>query len=279
MRATVKFTLAALVPVLVLGWIVADRDASPTTVAATSTAGTVRPGVAPAVTGPARAATASGARTAAGADQRAQLVAVAGVVDGDTLRVWVGGQRVRLRVIGIDTPERGECGFQVATSRMQSLAQSGQVRIEADPTQGDKDSYDRILRHVFTPEGGNIARQLISEGLGREYTYAKPYAYQAEYRAAQARAQQAGAGLWAPDACGRSTAARAPGVVAPRSSAPAPPAACDIKGNISISSGEKIYHVPGQQHYAETRIDPSDGERWFCTEAEAVAAGWRKARR
>lgn len=53
---------------------------------------------------------------------------------------------------------------------------------------------------------------------------------------------------------------------------------CDIKGNISINTGERIYHVPGQEHYWETKISPQYGERWFCSEAEAMAAGWRKAR-
>ncbi|RWM84597.1 MAG: hypothetical protein EOR84_33020 [Mesorhizobium sp.] len=54
---------------------------------------------------------------------------------------------------------------------------------------------------------------------------------------------------------------------------------CNIKGNIRVNSGEKVYHVPGQEYYAETRISPLKGERWFCSEAEAQAAGWRKARR
>ena len=54
---------------------------------------------------------------------------------------------------------------------------------------------------------------------------------------------------------------------------------CEIKGNISINTGERIYHVPGQEHYWETKISPQYGERWFCSEAEARAAGWRKARR
>ena len=53
---------------------------------------------------------------------------------------------------------------------------------------------------------------------------------------------------------------------------------CTIKGNIS-SKGERIYHVPGAQHYDRTKISPAKGERWFCTEAEAVATGWRKAKR
>lgn len=53
---------------------------------------------------------------------------------------------------------------------------------------------------------------------------------------------------------------------------------CNIKGNISLNTGQKIYHVPGQEHYSETRISTDKGERWFCSEAEARAAGWRRAR-
>lgn len=55
--------------------------------------------------------------------------------------------------------------------------------------------------------------------------------------------------------------------------------ACNIKGNISINSREKIYHVPGQSFYDDTVISPQYGERWFCTEAEARTAGWRRAYR
>jgi hypothetical protein len=54
---------------------------------------------------------------------------------------------------------------------------------------------------------------------------------------------------------------------------------CDIKGNISYKSGEKIYHIPGGDFYAATVINPKYGERWFCTEEEAVAAGWRRSLR
>ncbi|KQV18261.1 hypothetical protein ASC97_29840 [Rhizobium sp. Root1203] len=51
---------------------------------------------------------------------------------------------------------------------------------------------------------------------------------------------------------------------------------CSIKGNVSIISRERIYQVPGQ-HYDVTKISPEYGERWFCSEAEARAAGWRRA--
>ncbi|MFN4140200.1 hypothetical protein [Aestuariivirga sp.] len=53
---------------------------------------------------------------------------------------------------------------------------------------------------------------------------------------------------------------------------------CGIKGNIAVGTGEKIYHVPGQQYYPDTHINLMKGERWFCSERSAVAAGWRKSR-
>jgi hypothetical protein len=54
---------------------------------------------------------------------------------------------------------------------------------------------------------------------------------------------------------------------------------CDIKGNVGIETGERIYHVPGQKFYSGTKILPRYGERWFCSEQEAVAAGWRRSKR
>ncbi len=54
---------------------------------------------------------------------------------------------------------------------------------------------------------------------------------------------------------------------------------CNIKGNISVSTGKKLYHVPGQQDYEKTVITTEKGERWFCSEQEAIRAGWTKAPR
>ena len=57
------------------------------------------------------------------------------------------------------------------------------------------------------------------------------------------------------------------------------PPGCDIKGNISLTTGEKIYHMPGDEFYDSTVINLRKGERWFCTEDEAIANGWRKSRK
>ncbi len=53
--------------------------------------------------------------------------------------------------------------------------------------------------------------------------------------------------------------------------------ACNIKGNISYDGGKRIFHAPGQHYYNDTRISTGKGERWFCSEEDARAAGWRKA--
>lgn len=54
---------------------------------------------------------------------------------------------------------------------------------------------------------------------------------------------------------------------------------CVIKGNISIETGQKWYHLPGMEDYESTVIDPRAGERWFCSESEAIKNGWQKAPR
>ena len=56
-----------------------------------------------------------------------------------------------------------------------------------------------------------------------------------------------------------------------------PDPACPIKGNISHNTGRKLYHLPGMEDYDNTVIDLERGERWFCSESEAINAGWTKA--
>ena len=196
---------------------------------------------------------------------------VTGVIDGDTIDVEIDGRDQRIRIIGIDTPEREECGYQEAASAMQSLVQSREVRLEPDPTQDDVDQYGRLLRHVFTVDGVSVAEALIAQGLGREYTYSAAYTYLDRHVAAETAAAQASLGVWG-GGCD-------PEPIAPLvSGEEEPEGECLIKGNISRKK-EKIYHVPGQRHYEETQIDEYNGEMWFCTEQEARDAGWRKSKR
>lgn len=76
------------------------------------------------------------------------------------------------------------------------------------------------------------------------------------------------------------TPAPAP-AAAPEPSPEAEPVTCDfsiddnpaIKGNIN-KYGDLLYHTPESRHYHPTKIDTSKGEQWFCSEQEALAAGW-----
>lgn len=256
---------------------VTPSGASPTTASSGDSA--------PATTfpSPATSTTATTAAVPPGA-----VLPVVRVADGDTLTVRIDGRRERVRVIGIDTPETGECGFDAAREAL-VRAVSGGVRLEADGTQDDRDRYGRLLRHVVLPDGSLAAQQLIGSGLGREYTYAAAYRHRDAYVAAERTARRQALGVWSPG-CARPVAPRALGPA--RTSSPsasdtsAPPGgeaargatgSCRIKGNIN-SDGEKIYHLPGGRSYDETRISTSKGERWFCSQEQARAAGWRAAR-
>lgn len=245
--------------------------------AAASSAAPVSPAATTAVPAPSVSESpAPTSSTPTAAADEGQLVRVVGVIDGDTIRVSIDGQNEPLRIIGIDTPELkgSECYAQRAASRVQSLVQSRDVHIVADPTQSDRDRYDRILRHVFSLDGTNVAETLVAEGLAREYTYDRPYAFRDDYLDAQGAAQAEGLGIWS----GECDVAAAPGSSQPLGDPASDRENCVVKGNIS-RSGEKIYHVPGQRHYADTVINEGADERWFCTEDEAVEAGWRKALR
>lgn len=126
---------------------------------------------------------------------------VAAVIDGDTIKVEIGTGAVRVRIIGIDTPEIGrdgqssECYAEQARDYLDQLAYGRTVDLSPDPSQADSDKYGRLLRHVYL-DGVNVALTEIQAGVGSEYTYDKPYTGQSDYRGAQAAAQAAGRGLW-----------------------------------------------------------------------------------
>ena len=98
--------------------------------------------------------------------------------------------------------------------------------------------------------------------------------YSLDYVEEEADAQAARRGIWAGEFVKPWGWRRGKRLVANDNA----PGHCQIKGNIN-AKGERIYHVPGQQVYGVTRINPDAGERWFCSESEAKAAGWRKALR
>ena len=185
------------------------------------------------------------------------------VVDGDTLEM--DGTIYRLN--GIDAPEHGQrcgdwaCGVD-ATNALAAIVKGRTVT--CDPI--SEDGYGRVIATCFA-DGHDIGAEMIDKGLAwafvrysdvyvpeelvskdkAEGIFAKDYMPPWEYRAQRwkrAEAQEQNA-----------------------------PTGCPIKGN--ISGNGRIYHAPWSPWYSRTHINTAKGERWFCSEAEAVAAGWR----
>ncbi len=215
--------------------------------------------------------------TASGTSEKTEnnLVKVIRAVDGDTIEIE-GGEKVRY--IGIDTPETVDprkpvqCFGVEASKKNKELVEGKMVRLEKDVT--DRDKYNRLLRYIYVGDTF-INLELVKQGFAYSYSYPPDIKYQDQFVKAQQEAREAKRGLW--NAC--SADPRVNPSATPQASSQAPAAqngSCVIKGNIS-TSGEKIYHLPGCGSYAKTQIDESRGERWFCSEAEAQAARWRRA--
>ena len=100
------------------------------------------------------------------ASSDAVSVRVSRVIDGDTLEVRAAETPLRVRLYGVDTPERGERCADEATARLAALAGDRVLLVpDARPT----DQYGRELRYVFTADGQSIDALLVSEGLAHAW--------------------------------------------------------------------------------------------------------------
>jgi endonuclease YncB( thermonuclease family) len=209
---------------------------------------------------------------------QAPIYGTARVADGDTLTL--GDTRIRL--FGIDAPEldqtcskegaKWQCGME-ATARLKRLVAGKNVRC----IPMGKDDFGRTLARCDTI-GVDLNQAMVESGFATAFRK-----YSADYAAAEERAKAGQRGLWSgtfeqPSEY-RAKQRRAETNVARsnsrrRSTAPAVRGAtgCVIKGNHS-RRGEWIYHLPGMPYYDQTRA-----EDIFCSEAEAQAAGYRRAR-
>lgn len=129
------------------------------------------------------------------------------VVDGDTVKVTLDGQQVSVRLIGINTPETVkpdspvECFGPEASEFAKDLLDGQPIVLEFDETQGYYDRYDRVLAYVWRvmPDGSLrlFNEEAVAGGFAYERQYGdEAYAWRTEFAAAQARAQDSGAGLW-----------------------------------------------------------------------------------
>jgi endonuclease YncB( thermonuclease family) len=195
------------------------------------------------------------------------LVGSAAVIDGDTFAI---GDTV-VRLADVDAPELAQtcedgpsalrrCGEYVADALAERIG-GREVRCAGR----ELDQYDRRISSCEVA-GEDLSQWLVSSGLAMAFRQ-----YSERFVPEEQAAMASSAGLW-------STNFEPPWdyrahrwEVALQEA----PEGCPIKGNIN-REGERIYHTPwGSQWYGRTKISADQGERWFCSEREALDAGWR----
>jgi endonuclease YncB( thermonuclease family) len=195
------------------------------------------------------------------------LTGSARVIDGDTLAI--GDRHVRLE--GIDAPESGQtCGRRIigtwscgsaAADALGKLVARKEVRCESRGT----DKYDRMLGICFV-DGRDINAQMVREGYAWAFVkYSKTYLQQ------ESEARALHVGIWQGDAEPAWVYREKRWAGAEQTA----PKGCAIKGN--VTNHGHIYHMPWSPWYGKVKVEEAKGERWFCSEAEARAAGWRPA--
>jgi len=125
----------------------------------------------------------------------APSVGVVRIVDGDTIVVAIGGPRgTKVRLIGIDTPERNQCFYQAGTERMRALVAGKTVRLVKDVSETDR--YGRLLRYVYAG-AVFVNAVMVEEGFANAATYPPDVAHAADFVALARGARLAKRGLWA----------------------------------------------------------------------------------
>lgn len=194
------------------------------------------------------------------------IIGPARVVDGDTIDI--AGTRIRLE--GIDAPEASQTcerrdGSKWPCGRAAAKALTELVGSEVECARHGTDKYDRMLG-LCSANGQDINRAMVKSGLA--WAFVK---YSTRYTAEEGAARANLSGIWQ----GKAEAPwnfRQHRWQAAESTAPE---GCAIKGNVSDKG--KIYHLPWSPWYSKVTINAGQGERWFCSEGEAEAAGWRRA--
>ena len=197
-------------------------------------------------------------------DPSSTLEGRAVAVTGDSLRF----AEATVALDGIEAPERdqeclrGDKRWRCGDAAKDALARAIRgKRVSCDLT-GTRDEGTKTGR--CTVRGADIAEALVREG----HVFAEEGLF-SRYATEESDARRAGAGVWAGEP-ERPAEYRAKRWEEARRAAPE---GCPIKGR--VASGSRVYVLPWSPAYDSVRVVSARGERWFCSEAEAQAAGWR----
>lgn len=238
------------------------------------------------------------APSAVAPDSPVLVGSVVKVTDGDTIKVQLASGPITVRFGNIDAPERNQPWGEQATSALARRLTGQRVELKVET----QDRYERLVAVVYLG-GENMNAWMVQQGHAWAY---REYLKEPGYCIWESDARQSRLGLWGASlnsvhapwewrrveqgeassftdysretvancvAAMLRTPSHAQSDVPLQAPLPEPLGACRIKGNISDSG--RIYHVPGSAWYDRTKIVTARGERWFCSEKDALAAGWR----
>jgi endonuclease YncB( thermonuclease family) len=212
------------------------------------------------------------------------------ISDADT--VYIGEARIRLS--GVDTPETDQicldsigkpwsCGVE-ARRRLEEFSRNRTWICRLN-------GLDRYGRHISncTVDGEDVSRWLVQNGWGLAFRrYSDAYISEENEARAQKRGLWSGAFIAPWDWRRRDQRTEILGayavptnaqrnLVSPLATSGAPDSSCTVKAN--LRSDGCIYHVPGGHYYVRLNMEKGANRRWFCSEADAQAAGCRRSSR
>lgn len=182
------------------------------------------------------------------------------VIDGDTFTIEINGDTRRVRLMGVDTPEAGKCLGREAKEKLSELILDKSVSLKDQFT----DPYGRIMANVFAVSI-YVNKVMLESGLGRMDYYENPRRDELKSAYGQARSEKLG--IFS-NKCISRTPPFSPGSTI----------LCDVKGNIDDNTQKKVYFRPDCNNYSQVTIDISSDDRWFCSEEEAIEAGFAKSK-
>lgn len=172
---------------------------------------------------------------------------VTDVIDGDTFKISVGRQVQRVRLMSVNAPEIDKCLGPEAKQKLEQLVKNKNVTLKDQFS----DPYGRVMANVYVGQT-HINLEMIKSGLVRMDYYDNPYREQLKQEYAKAPK---------PDQC-----------ISKKS-----PDNCQIKANTDNEKPYKQYFLPNCKGYNNVTINLSLGDQWFCTEKDALAAGFVKS--
>ncbi|MFI8491846.1 thermonuclease family protein [Peribacillus butanolivorans] len=204
------------------------------------------------------------------------------VIDGDTVKIKLpSGNEETVRLLLIDTPETVHPSKPVqpfgpeASKFTKELMPAGS-EVEVETGISERDKYGRLLAYFYV-DGKMVNKLLLEKGLARvAYVYAPNTKYIDELEGIQKQAQKEEIGIWSIENYATSKGFDDSNTEVVTEKKNAKSTSCskpEIKGNIN-SKGDKIYHIPTGQYYEITKP-----EELFCTEQDALNAGFRKSQR